>query len=148
MAQVAEQLKTSLAKAADPKVWAQTHPLLAVGAAATAGFAAAHMLRSRSDAQIAAKYLKKLQLAADESHSSSAADGAAPVRSSWLSTLITVARTAAVELPAIYTQLQAAEAARQAAAAGESAKQAAEQADAATSGADDSTLGNGLHCAS
>lgn len=120
MSDAVAALKRHSIEAADPKLWAQTHPWLAVGAAATAGFAAARLVRPKSDAQFVADYLRKMQR--EYSHEDAA--DRQPQQSSTgglFGTMVALAKMAAVQLPAIYGQFKAAEAAEHAAAASENA---------------------------
>ena len=113
-------MKRHSVEAADPKLRAQTHPRLAVGAAATAGFAAARLVRPKSDVQFVADYLRKMQRELNQDD----AGDRPPQQSSGgglLGTIVSLARMAAVQLPVIYGQFKAAEAAEHAAAASENA---------------------------
>ncbi|MBA4015813.1 MAG: hypothetical protein C0483_01355 [Pirellula sp.] len=112
------KIKQAAIQAVDPAAWAETHPWASVGAAAAAGFVAAKVLRTPREEKIIARYLKSLRQGAPAS--AKAAASAAQPRG-WMTGLFSLVQTAAMQIPAILSQMQAADAARSAANAEQSA---------------------------
>ena len=127
MSGATEKIKQGALQAADPTAWAETHPWMSVGAAAAAGFAAAKATFTPRDERVIAKYLRAVRRG--EATGAKPAEPAPRARGRSAS-LFALLQTAAMQIPAILSQLQAADAAR---AATESATRSA---DAARSTAD------------
>ena len=122
MSRATEKIKQATLQAADPTVWVEAHPWMSVGAAAAVGFAAAKAVRTPREERVIAEYLRATRRG--ETSGVTPAEPAPRVRGRS-ATLFSLLQTAAMQIPAILSQLQAADAAR---AAAESATRTADAA--------------------
>lgn len=115
MSRATEKIKRGAMHAADPTAWAETHPWMSVGTAAAAGFAAAKVICTPREERVIAKYLRAVRRGEADASASGAAVKGAEKRSGWMPGLLSLLQTAAMQIPAILAQMQAADVARAAA---------------------------------
>ena len=112
MSRATEKIKQGALQAADPTVWAEKHPWMSVGTAAAAGFAAAKVVCTPREERVIAKYLRAVRRGEATGSASGATAKGSTKRSGWMPSLFSLLQTAAMQIPAILSQMQAADAAR------------------------------------